>query len=779
MKTTRRQFIKISGMTTAGAVVAGSVLGSVSQAAAKKTKAEDSDTKSFSITPTYCEVCFWKCAAWVHKDEEGNIQKLTGNNNDHHARGKLCPRGTGGLGMYYDEDRLKKPLIRKTDSKGKQHYVEAEWNEALDYIAKKMKGIKKDYGKENMALFVHGSPAKHFEYLFKSFGNENHSEPAYAQCAGPREAGFFATFGSGVGSPEPADVQNSKCIIFIGNHVGENMHNSFVQEVSTAIDNEASIIVVDPRLSTIAAKATHWLAIKPGTDLALLLAWMHVLIYDNIYDKEYIDKYAFGFEELKAHVANYTPEWAAGITTIDPELIRKSAHTMAAASPAAVIHPGRHTTWYGDDTQRERAMAMINALLGAYGRRGGMYMAVRQTLPSFPIKAEFPEPHWSWQDITKDKYKNAAVGLTNVLIDASLPDFPKEHQIKGWFIAGTSFINTIPDREKMLKAMDNQDLIVVVDTMPMEMTGYADVVLPECTYLERYDYSRAGKNRVAQIALRMPAVEPKYDSKPAWWIARELGIKLGLQEFYPWKDIEEVLDWQFKQVGTSLEEMKQIGVKTFASNESIYLLPNEDFEFNTNTGKIELYSTDFAEKGYDPLPKFTRHESPGPGYYHLVYGRAPMHTFGRTQNNPYLFDLRETNNIWINPRTAKLWGIDNGTELWLENQDGVVSEFSAKARLTERIRPDSIYMVHGFGHSDTRLSRAKGRGINDLPLITNVKIDPIMGGTGMRGNFVTFLLDKPEKEVVAEATPAETAPIKAPAKEAPAKDTTVKEEVKS
>jgi thiosulfate reductase/polysulfide reductase chain A len=747
MKTTRRQFIKISGMTAAGAAVAGSVLGSIGKAAEKSGIGQVSPDSKLTRTPTYCEVCFWKCAAWVYKDDEGNIKKLIGNEADQHARGKLCPRGTGGLGMYYDENRLKKPLIRRNRDDDK--FEEVEWDEAFEFIAKKMNKIKKDYGKENMALFVHGAPAKHFEYLFKAFGNENHSEPAYAQCAGPREAGFFATFGSGVGSPEPADMQNSKCIIFIGNHIGENMHNSFVQEVSTAIDNGASIIVVDPRLSTIAAKATHWLPIKPGTDIALLLAWMHVLIYDELYDKKYIDKYAFGFDQLKEHVRNYTPEWAAGITTIDPELIRKSAYEMAAAAPAAVIHPGRHTTWYGDDTQRERAMAIINALLGAYGRRGGMYMGVRKKLPKYPVP-EFPEPHWSWKDITKDKYKNAAVGITNVLIDASLPSFPKEHQIKGWFIAGTSFINTIPDRKKMFEAMDNQELIVVVDTMPMEMTGWADVVLPECTYLERHDYARAGKNRVAQIALRVPAVEPKYDSKPAWWIAKQLGHKLGLDKYYPWKDLEEVLDWQFRQIGSSLEEMKKIGVKTIDTGESIYLFPDEDFEFNTNTGKIELYSTDFAEKGYDPLPKYTRHEDPAPGFYHLVYGRAPMHTFGRTQNNPYLYDLRETNNVWINPRTAKLWGIENGTEIWLQNQDGVVSEFPAKARLTERIRPDSVYVVHGFGHTDTRLSRAHGRGINDVPLITKVKIDPVMGGTGMRNNFVTFLLEKPEKETKKE-----------------------------
>jgi thiosulfate reductase/polysulfide reductase chain A len=741
MKTTRRQFIKISGMGAAGLAIAGSALGQVGKAAEKVAQKPLDDTE-LTRTPTYCEVCFWKCGAWVYKDKEGNIQKLIGNEEDQHARGKLCPRGTGGLGMYYDEDRLKKPMIRV--NREDTEFKEVSWDEAFEFIAKKVKKIRKEYGKENMALFVHGAPAKHFDYLFKAMGCENHAEPAYAQCTGPREAAFVATYGSGVGSPEPADMQNSKCITFIGNHIGENMHNSFVQEVSTAVQKKADIVVVDPRFSTIAAKATHWLPIKPGTDIALLLAWMHVLIYEDLYDKKYIEKYAYGFDQLKAHVANFTPEWAAGITGVEPAKIKAAIRTMAKAAPASVIHPGRHVTWWGDDTQRLRSIAIINALMGAYGRRGGMYMGVKKKLPNYPVP-EFPEAEWGWKELTKKKYKNAAVGVTNVLVDASLPDYDEEHQIKAWFIAGTSFINSIPDREKIMRAMDNQELIVVVDTMPMEMTGYADVVLPEATYLERHDYCRAGKNRVPQIAFRMPAVEPKYDSKPAWWITRGIALKLGLHAYYPWETLEEVLDWQFKQVGTSLEEMKRIGVKTFEGDEPIYIGEGEDFEFNTNTGKIELYSTDFAEKGYDPLPKFTQHETPQPGFYHLLYGRAPMHTFGRTQNNPYLYELMDENSLWVNPKVAKIWGIENGDEVWLKNQDGLVSTFGIKVRVTERVRPDSVFMVHGFGHNRKLLSRAFGKGASDIRLISNIKIDPVVGSTGMRANFVTFLTEKPEK----------------------------------
>jgi thiosulfate reductase/polysulfide reductase chain A len=150
------------------------------------------------------------------------------------------------------------------------------------------------------------------------------------------------------------------------------------------------------------------------------------------------------------------------------------------------------------------------------------------------------------------------------------------------------------------------------------------------------------------------------------------------------------------------------------------------------------------------MPVYTAHEEPPPGFYRLNYGRAPVHTFSRTANNPNLTDLMGENVLWVNPKVAREWQLKNGQPVWLENQDGVVSEFPIKVRITERTRWDSVYMVHGFGHANKKLSRAYGKGASDSDLITKVHVDPIMGGTGMRGNFVTFKLEKPEgKEVVA------------------------------
>jgi thiosulfate reductase/polysulfide reductase chain A len=733
----RRDFIKVSALTTGGVLLAGSL---ANKAFSQKEKVAFKLPADFKRTPTYCEVCFWKCAGWVYKNENGDIQKVIGNDIDPECNGRLCPRGTGGVGMYHDEDRLKNPMMRVTKD-GKQTFEEVTWEKAFDFIAEKMNKIKVEHGPECTALFTHGSGGTYFGTMLKAFGSNNIAAPSYAQCRGPREVAFIATFGEGLDSPENTDIRDTKCLVLIGSHLGENMHNGQVQEMSDAIDKGATIITVDPRFSTVASKSKFWLPIKPATDLALLLTWINVLIENGWYDKDYVEKYTYGFDLLKEEVKKYTPEWAYGITTIEPDVIRKTAKEMFNASPSVIVHPGRHVTWYGDDTQRLRAVAILNALLGSWGRRGGFYRNEKKSMVHYHLP-EFPKPSKTWRDAMGGKYQLADLALANGVCDATIPMPSMSCHIRAWFVNGTNLLLTLPEKKKTIEAIQNLDLMVVIDTMPMEITGYADVILPECTYLERYDSLRVLQGRVPNIALRMPAVEPKYNSKPAWWMAKEIGNRLGLKEYFPFDTQEEELDWELKQIGTSLEEMQRVGVKLYdRENGDLYFAPGEVVEFSTPTGKIELYSTTFADAGFDAIPKFTAHEEPAQGFYRLIYGRAPMHTFSRTANNPNLTDLMDENTCWINPKVAKEWGIKNEQPIWLENQDGVVSEFPIKARITERIRFDSIYMVHGFGHSNKKLTRAFGRGVNDSEMITKVHIDPIMGGTGMRGNFVTFRFD--------------------------------------
>jgi len=742
MKTTRRDFIKISSIGAGGVLLSSPILNLLG-----KTE-EHKDEKKAKRYPTYCEVCFWKCAGWVYTSEEKGeekIWKIIGNDDDLHSNGRFCPRGTGGVGMYYDEDRLKTPLIR-VEENGVQKFKEASWDEALDLVAKRLTEIAAKHTPECIAMFSHGSGGKFFGNVLKAMGSNSISAPSYAQCRGPREVAFIATYGKGIGSPEPTDIKNTKCLVLIGSHIGENMHNGQVQEMSDAIDEGATIITVDPRYSTAASKSKFWLPIKPATDLALLLSWMHVIISEELYDKEYVEKYTFGFEQLKAHVKSKTPEWAYNITKIKPDVIRKTAREMAAAAPAVIIHPGRHVTWYGDDTQRLRAVAMLNALLGSWGRRGGFYNPEGVKLKSMP-HPDFPKPNRTWRDAHPGQYKLAGLALSSGMCDATIPSPDKDCTYKAWIINGTNLLTTLPDKENTINALNNLEFVVAIDTMPVDITGYADVVLPECTYLERYDMLRTSKHREPSIALRMPAAKPKYNSKPAWWMAKELANKMGLGAFVPYENIEEMLDWQLKEYGSSLEEMQKIGVKKIDRKyDDLYFLNGQDYEFKTNTGKIELYSTSLEQEGFDPMPNYTAHPEPPAGFFRLNYGRAPMHTFTRTVNNPNLSDLMEENKLWVNPKVANEYGLEKDQEVWLENQDGVVSSFSIKVRITQRIGLDSVYMVHGFGGTANKLKRAYGKGGADSELITNVMYDPIMGGTGMRGNFVKFLKQKPVKK---------------------------------
>jgi thiosulfate reductase/polysulfide reductase chain A len=726
----RREFIKISGLGVGGLALAGSL----SQLASEVGTVDDPATFNMSRTPTYCEMCTFKCAGWVYKSD-GKPWKIIGNEKDQHSYGRLCTKGSAGIGAYNDPDRLRTPLIR-TEERGKQVFKEVGWDEAFDYIAAKLKKIAQEHGPECVALFTHGSGGSFFKQFLKAYGSDNIAAPSYSNCRGPREEAYLLTFGEAISSPERTDMRNSDCIVLLGSHIGENTHSSQVNEFAQAIRKGASIIVVDPRFSVAASKARYWLPIKPGTDMALLLAWLHVIIEEELYDKEYVAKNTTGFEELKNAVRSNTPEWAYPITTIKPEIIRETAREIARYAPATLIHPGRHVVWYGDDTQRVRAGAILNALLGSWGRKGGFFLPVEPDIPNYP-HPPYPESKRSWRDAFPGKYELANLALASGICDATIPNAQRNCNFKGWIVYGSNLPQTLPDKKKTLEAIQNLELLVAVDILPAEITGWADVVLPECTYLERYDDIRDTWGREKQIALRMPAFEPKYNSKPAWWIAKQLAEKMGLGHYFQWKNIEEYLDYRLTKIGSSLEEMKKVGVKVLKRETPLYFGKGEDIEFDTPSGKIELYSGTLAEHGLDGVPRFTPHEQPPDGYYRLLYGRSPSHSFGRTTNNPILTQLKPENEVWINGDIAREWGLKNGRYIRLENVDGAVSN-PVKVKITERIRPDSIFMVHGFGHMQRKLKRSYMKGASVTDLISRTNIDPVMGGVGIRVNFVTI-----------------------------------------
>ncbi len=720
----RRRFLKIG----AGTIVAGAGLREAARLIEPTRAAAQAGVRT---VPTFCNICFWECGA-IASVRDGKLWKVEGNPLDPLSRGRLCPRGTGGIGAQFDPDRLRSPLIRVSE-RGEEKWKAVTWDEALSVVAEKMLKIKSDYGPESFAAFIHGLGGTFFKHTLRAHGTNNIAAPSFAQCRGPRDVGFTLTFGDDVSSPERTDIENAQCIVLIGSHLGENMHNTQVQEFARAVGRGASIIVADPRFSVAASKAKFYLPVKAGTDIALLLAWMNVIVAENLYDKEYVDKYGFGFEQFAAEIQPFTPEWAYPETGIEPETIRATAREMARYRPATLIHPGRHSTWYGDDTQRSRAIALLNALMGSWGRKGGLWVPASMNIPSYP-HPPYPQTTKPEVDNPGNRYPFADETISTGVREATITGKP--YPVKGWMVYATNLLYSLPNQPETIRAIQNLDLLVVIDTLPSEIAGWADVVLPEAVYLERYDELHSEPFKQPFIALRQPVVQPPADQRPNWWIAKKLAEKLGLGAYYPWNDIEEYLAARLKAAGYSFDQLKRDGV-ILGPRQPIYFEEGAPATFDTPSKKIEFFSVQLQKAGFDPVPKYTRPDPAPPGSYRLLYGRAPMHSFSRTQTNPLLSDLMSENAVWLNATEAVRLGFKSGDYVRLRNQDGVLSN-RVLVKATERIRPDCVYMVHGFGHTSKGLRGTVGKGASDAQLLTRYKTDPLMGGTGMHVNFVTI-----------------------------------------
>jgi thiosulfate reductase/polysulfide reductase chain A len=511
------------------------------------------------IKTTYsvCDMCPWRCGI-IAQSVDGRVYKIDGNPADPKSRGMLCARGQGGVSFMYDPDRLRAPMLR-TGERGEGKFQEVTWAEALDHTAEKLLAIAAQYGPESVAVFGHTSGEFWFaDYFAQAWGTPNAAKPSSTLCTSPREEASNLTFGFPVGGHEPVDWEGLRCLTLIGSHIGEDSRNTVMQDFANAWARGAKVIVVDPRFSSVAAKADYWLPIKPGTDTALLLAWIHVLIAEQRYDADYVA--AVGRRLRRTGCARRRHDAGVGraITELDAELIRTTARVMADSLPQSVIMPGRHVTWYGNDTQRMRAVYIINALLGAYGREGGFYFSKAPYIEAYPHppfavagsaggcsaepgaeSAELPfgPSGKARADGARTKFLRGATAMQE-LIEPMITGEP--YPIKALIVYGANLLNTLPNAPRTIEALKKLDLVVVIDVLPMEHVAWADVVLPEATILERFDDLWTVSHKTPYIALREPAVGPYADTKPAWWMARELGLRVGLEKFLQVGDCRRV-----------------------------------------------------------------------------------------------------------------------------------------------------------------------------------------------------------------------------------------------
>lgn len=731
MNLTRRNFLK------AASIAAASV--PLSKVAAKAesgvVKAPLVAPGSFKNTQTavggVCEMCFWRCQL-VGKIRDGRLIKLEGNPKSIDNGVSICARGNAGVKLLYDPDRLKYPL-KNVGKRGAPKWQRISWEEALDTCGSKLKEIQDKYGAHGIAMFPHGSTATYPMGFFENaVGTHNVSEASFFQCRGIRDTAYMAT----IGQPpnEDVDMCNTKVLFLLGGHFGENIHVSHVKRYLKGLENGAKLVVVDPRYSASAAKSHIWVQIRPGTDTAFLLAIMNYLIQHEKYNADFVDEFGEGFEKMAAGIKEWTLEKAAAECDVPAAQIKEVAELLAANMPNVAIHPGRHVSWYGNDFQRQRALACLTGLLGAFGVKGGF---VPPKGPKGLAKAGWAksEHHEKSLREMKDVYHYSPPGTpTDLIRDAAITGQP--YPIKGCVIWGQNPIQTIPNQEKTIKMLEQMDFVMCVDVMPTDITMYADILLPDTSYLERYDMIKTGTQwnfadeHQQYIAPRMPLVAPGFERKESIYITNEIAKRMGLGDKIPVQSQEEMVNKMLAGVQLSIDKIK--------AEDGIHIQPGKD-PYGPMELTVQFYNKELEDHGYPGIPTYIPVERAPEGFMRLLYGRSPVHTFNRSQNNAWLMAENDSNPVWVNDKVATKLGLKDGDKVSLVNQDGVKSRTTTTVKVTPGIRADSVYMYHGFGSMNPELTLGVGKGVDDTSLITKIAVDPETGAHGMRNNFVKLV----------------------------------------
>jgi len=648
-----------------------------------------------------CIVCINSCGINAYV-EDGKLVKVEGMKEHPVSEGIICPRGEALPEWVYSEKRLRYPM-KKIDGK----WERISWDDALDTIASKFKEIKKKYGAKGLAVYT------------GSLGTENIELAAFAQrfrgvygtpnllsvegnCFRSRIMARQMTFG-GYPIEEP---WNSKCILVFGTNM-DNSKMTVAAKIYKALDEGTmeQVIVVDPKRIPLADKGIH-IKIRPGTDTALCLGMLNVIISEGLEDKAFVEKYTLGFDKLAEHVKQYPPEKVSEITWVPAEDIIKIARIFATTKPASIVPGTCSIDQHINGFQGNRIHAIMQAVTGNVDVPGGWVSIpfirlgdMRVTEISDPIGTrEHPLFRRFWGRISP-------YGQQMLFADAVLNEDP--YPIKGLMVTGGNPAVTLPDSNRIREAMKALEFMVVADLFMTETAELADIVLPACSFLEKsgVGYVYGVTNCIPYAMVRKKVIEPIGESWPDWKIWTEIGKRMGYGEFFPWKTEEEIVDFFLKPSGLTREQLE----KDHPEGDYYAEVTYKQGKYRTPSGKIELYSETLAENGYDPIP------------HHIEPTRSPISTPEIYKKYPVILTtgariLEYTHSQFrqvasmqktapeplaeIHPDTAKKYGVSDGDMMTVETVKGKVD---FKAKTTKDLMPGIVSIPHGWGKANSNL----------------------------------------------------------------------------
>jgi thiosulfate reductase/polysulfide reductase chain A len=764
-ESTRRTFLKVSAGTTAAAVAAPNLLHAMEQELGGKDLSPVTGTERQAI-PYTCHVCNIQDGAIAYI-ENGRIVKLEGNPEHVSTRGRLCAKGNSGMWHTYDPDRILYPL-KRVGARGEGKWKRITWDEALTEIAQKLDAALKEdpntislkWGRNRT-----GGTLTRFMNTLGSATVMNHT----SICEASKKIGMQPTWGPDIETP---DFANAKYILNFGSNILEAayFHNPMSQRIAEGLaENKCKLVTFDVRLSNSAGKSDEWIPVLPATDGAVALAMGHVILRDDLQDSEFINTWTnVSVDELKEHYKQFTPEWASKISGVPAETIERIAREFATTKPATLFTyrgPAKHL--YG--SYNEKSCMMLPIMTGNVEKRGGYCL---------PRGMGWPQPQPEPPKPAKPSYLSTP------------PDYPlAEHKVAQllpfWIAEGKQKINvhftyqdnpvyTNPGADAVWGKLYRDEKLIpfFVSMSPFmgEETALADIILPDCPYLERWEPESMPNSLWPWLGIRQPVIKPLGEARENRMLLRDIILKLdpdgkrGMKQYWNFKDGEDYMRQHFDNVpglkeAGGLDFLKKHGVwpiygkldprsgkivdKTGREIQAEYGLhmkevPAADMAgavadkagtitkggkviglrrngknvvgFPSKNKLINVRVDEWAEYGFNPMPTFKQipwHKDMKDDDLILTTYKINVHKQARTASVKWLAEIMHSNPVWMNTETGNKIGVKTGDLVRIESRVGYMV---TKAYVFEGIHPKVVAIPVGFGHwAYGRLAQLKQR----------------------------------------------------------------------
>jgi anaerobic selenocysteine-containing dehydrogenase len=684
------------------------------------------------VVPTFCGMCGpgpFGCGIYAFR-KNSRFVRVAGMKESPVNRGALCPKGQAAPQWVYSPDRLKSPL-KRAGQKGEGKFERISWDDAIGIIADTLKHQKDAYGPESLAIV---SPAlRSYSELLRRFLTA-HGSPNFGHsgiCAMQRAFSFMYTFADWPGT----DIKESDLIIYWAR---QPLYSAPAMDppkmMVAAKQRGAKIVAIKPSVEPDVGMADIWVPIRPGTDAALALAMLHVVINEGLIDKPFVEKYCYGFDKLRDHVQQYPPEWAERVTGVTSGQIREVARLYATTKKAA-IDLGNGVEHTPSASDAIRAVAILIAITGHLDRPGG------NTFGGGPMGGPTDMPRL--KDITlKERF-------TQEMIDKLVgPEFPKVFQpfieglssayyrifdsiltekpypIRAVIAPGTQPSVSTRGSKRVVEALKKLDFYAVVDVARTADMDYADIVIPVST---TYEWDNIFDGRDVWVMAYKKVIEPLGNFKSIHEFFLDLGVAMGYGDDFWNGDLTAAMNDQLEPLGLIIDELKKYptGIKynplprTYENYDKIFKRksPRLSRDPFLPHGKVEIYNTTFEDAGFSPLPRW---REPPEGVtstpdltkqYPLIlsdYHTSKNFTASWQRNVPSLREISPHPVLHIHPETASTRGIADGDWVSVTSPHG---QMKVKAELYPGIRPDTVMILHGWWQG------CKELGIDDYPLL--------------------------------------------------------------